>query len=281
MTSFVPEDFLIDLGSTLENYPEINPNSSVNDDVSELTNVFMKTLDKHAPLKPMSRREIKLNAKPWIAKGILISIKTRNGLFKSCYQCQDPVEIEHYKKYRNKLTHIKALAKQQRYDSLLRKNSNNPKKSWSVIREIIDNKSTSTINLPPTLLVNKLNKAYETDSNEFLDHMCKYFANIGSTLAKKVNKAHDSNLKITSKSCLHSFVMQDVTENEVSIAIENLNSNSAPRIDAILSKFVKMAKMLLTILLTKLYNKCLIQEFFPDVFKVSQVIPIPKTTSPN
>ena len=153
------------------------------------------------------------------------------------------------------------------------------KKSWSVIREIIDNKSTSNINLPPALRVN--NKAYETDSNEFLDHMCKYFANIGSTLAKKVNKAHDSNLKITSKSCLHSFVMHDVTENKVSIAIKNLKSNSAPGIDAIPPKFVKMAKMLLTPLLTKLYNKCLIQEFFPDVFKVSQVIPIPKTAAPK
>ena len=150
-TLFVTKDFLINLGSTLENYLEINPNSSVNDDVSELTRIFMKTLDKHAPLKPMSRREIKLNAKLWITKGILISIKTRNRLFKSCYQCQDPVKIEHYKKYRNKLTHIKALAKQQHYDSLLRKNSNNPKKSWSVIREIIDNKSTSNINLPPAL----------------------------------------------------------------------------------------------------------------------------------
>ena len=128
MTSFVT-DFLIDLGSTLANYPEINPNSSVNDDVSKLTSIFMKTLDKHAPLKPMSRREIKLNANPWITKRILISIKTINRLFKSCYQCQDPVKIEHYKKYRNKLTHIKALAKQQHYDSLLRKNSNNPKKS--------------------------------------------------------------------------------------------------------------------------------------------------------
>ena len=82
----------------------------------------MKTLDKHAPLKPMSRREIKLNAKPWITKGILISIKTRNRLFKSCYQCQDPVKIEYYKKYPNKLSRIKALAKQQHYDSLLRNN---------------------------------------------------------------------------------------------------------------------------------------------------------------
>ena len=178
----------------------------------------------------MSRREIKLNAKPWVTKGILISIKTRNRLFKSCYQYLDPVKIQYYKKYHNELTHIKALAKQQHYDSLLRKNSNSPKKSWSVIRKIIDNNSTSNIKLPPTLRVN--DKASETDSNEFLDHVSKYFANIGSTFGKKVNKAHDSNLKITSKSYLHSFMTHDVTENEVSIAIENLKSNSAPGIDS-------------------------------------------------
>ena len=107
----------------------------------------------------------------------------------------------------NKLTHIKALAKRQYYETLLQKNGNNPKKSWSVIREIIDNKSTSNIKLPPNLRVN--DKSYETDCNEFLDHMCKYFVNIGSTLAKKVSKDHDSNLKITSKSCLHSFMMHN------------------------------------------------------------------------
>ena len=153
-------------------------------------------------------------------------LKLKNT-FKFCYQCQDPVKIQHYKKYCNKLTHIKTLAKQQHYESLLKKNNHNSKKSWSVIREII-NKSTSNIKLPPTLRVT--DKSCETDSNEFLDRMCKYFANIGSTLAKKVSKDHESNSKITSESCLYSFMMHDFSENEVSIAIENLKSNSAPGI---------------------------------------------------
>ena len=42
-----------------------------------------------------------------------------------------------------------------------------------------------------------------------------------------------------------------------------------------------MAKIFLTSLLTKLYNICFIQEFFPDVFKGSQVIPTPKTAAPK
>ena len=47
-------------------------------------------------------------------------------------------------------------------------------------------------------------------------------------------------------------MMHDITENEVSIAIENfLTSNSAPGIDAIPPEFVKMAKMFLTPILIK------------------------------
>ena len=47
--------------------------------------------------------------------------------------------------------------------------------------------------------------------------------------------------------------------------------------DGISPKFVKMARVALAPILTKLYNKCLQQECFPDEFKVGEVIPIPKT----
>jgi len=36
-----------------------------------------KTIDKHAPLKPMSRKQQKLASKPWISKGILTSIQKK------------------------------------------------------------------------------------------------------------------------------------------------------------------------------------------------------------
>ena len=42
-----------------------------------------------------------------------------------------------------------------------------------------------------------------------------------------------------------------------------------------------MARVVLTPILTKLYNKCLQQECFPDEFKVGQVIPIPKISTPK
>ena len=42
-----------------------------------------------------------------------------------------------------------------------------------------------------------------------------------------------------------------------------------------------MAKVVLIPVLTKLYNKCLKEECIPDDFKLSYIIPIPKTAAPK
>ena len=40
-------------------------------------------IDKHVPLKKVSKRRLLLSAKPWITRGIKISIKIKNSLYKS------------------------------------------------------------------------------------------------------------------------------------------------------------------------------------------------------
>ena len=63
----------------------------INQDELNLTSIFKKTLDKHAPMRPMSRKEKRLNEKPWITRGILTSIKTKNRLFKKYYKSNTAV----------------------------------------------------------------------------------------------------------------------------------------------------------------------------------------------
>ena len=57
----------------------------------------------------MSRKEKRLSEKPWITRGILTSIKTKNRLFKKYFKndYSDFFEKEQCKKYLNKLTHVK------------------------------------------------------------------------------------------------------------------------------------------------------------------------------
>ena len=73
----------------------------------------------------------------------------------------------------------------------------------------------------------------------FLNKLCKYFANIGSALCDNIplNDTNES-LKIYNKSCLLSFVLHKISENEVSACTNNIKSNLASGIDGISSKFV-------------------------------------------
>ena len=58
--------------------------ASIDDNVNSLIAIFKYILDRHAPLRPMSKKEQRLSNKPWITPGILNSIKTNSqNYFKS------------------------------------------------------------------------------------------------------------------------------------------------------------------------------------------------------
>ena len=101
--------------------------------------------DRHAPMRPMSRQENRLSDKSWITRGILTSIKAKNKLFKKYFKNKnfdtDKSKKEHYKKYLNKLTHVKNLAKRIYYENLIKCKNNNPSQTWSIIKETIDYKN--------------------------------------------------------------------------------------------------------------------------------------------
>ena len=111
MKHFVLEDYLTDLNAKMSeiklNYSETN----VNTDVSNITLAFKSVLDIHAPLRPQTRKEKTLNKNPWITTGHLKSIKTKNKLFRKLFKSNNPKQKTFYKKYLNKLTHVKEAAK--------------------------------------------------------------------------------------------------------------------------------------------------------------------------
>ena len=123
LKNFNSENFVIDLQNKLSTIgAEVETN--VNQDVANLTTMFNSVLDKHAPKRLMSRKEKRLSDKPWITRGILKSIKTKNKLFKKYFKSKQGISNDKkvlYKKYLNKLTHVKNLAKRNYYESIIKK----------------------------------------------------------------------------------------------------------------------------------------------------------------
>ena len=107
MKNFILEDFLVDMKRNQSKIDFDSPNSNINNDVCHLITTFETVLNKHVPLRTMTRKERRLSEKPWITKGILISIKRKNKLFRACFKSNNADKKGVYEKYLNKLTHIK------------------------------------------------------------------------------------------------------------------------------------------------------------------------------
>ena len=100
-------------------------------------------------------------------------------------------------------------------------------------------------------------------------------------MSKNIPNKKNLVFKIHDKSCLKSFAFQEIDEEEVNFCINNIKVNSAPGSDGIPPRFVKLAKTILTPLLTKFSINVFSTKFFPNAFKTAQVIPIPKISSPK
>ena len=133
--------------------------------------------------------------------------------------------------------------------------------------------------LPSELSVD--NKMINTNSQIFLDKLCDYFANIGATMSKNIPNKKNLVFKIHDKSCLKYFAFQEIDEEEVNFCINNIKVNSAPGSDGIPSRFVKLAKTILTPLLTKNFNKCIQHEIFPNAFKTLRLFRFQKFHPPS
>jgi len=127
MKKFNLENFLIDLEEALSPW-NFNTGSTVHNDFYELIHIFQTIINKHAPLRKLSR-EKQLQAQPWITRGLLTSIKNKNRMFRKCYKCKDAKLIAQYKNYTNKLTRLRKIAKQQYYFKLFQKCRSDSKKN--------------------------------------------------------------------------------------------------------------------------------------------------------
>ena len=105
-----------------KNNCDVNP-SYFNNLFSDCINIIKSIIDFHASLKKLSRKQLKLKLKSWITKGLLVSIKHKQQLYKTHFVNGNSEQKKFYKTYANKLNRTKFAAKQLYYQKEL-ENSN-------------------------------------------------------------------------------------------------------------------------------------------------------------
>ena len=99
------------------------------------------TIDKHAPLRYLTKNEVAIKSKPWLTKDILKSINTRIKYYKKIMSTKDVKWYKIYKVYRDKINHLIRKSKNNYYKKYFIKFKQNSKKIWNGINELISQKN--------------------------------------------------------------------------------------------------------------------------------------------
>ena len=189
---------------------------------TKFINEFSFIVNTHALLKQMSKTKSNQKFKPWLTKGILKSIKTKNKRYGKCYKQNNSHLISKYKQYSNKLTTIKRLAEEQYYTTQLLEHKSNISKQWAVINDLLG-KTTNQNNAVHKML--KHDKQMTKNKHEISNMLNDYFVNIGPNLSAKINNQSLSSISDISCSVNSFFLL--IVPMKVYREIHNINSKKA------------------------------------------------------
>ena len=99
-------------------------------------------LDKYVPLKKVNKKQLRLEVKPWITRGIIKSIKRRDKLLRKYINAKDSVRKDQlhtdYKRLRNEVVAIIRRSKKMHYQKYFTENAGDIKKTWTGIKNVIN-----------------------------------------------------------------------------------------------------------------------------------------------
>ena len=245
--------------------------NAINESYNCFIDKYQKLFNFCFPYKKLSRKKSK--HKKWITRGLLVSIRHKNRLYKK-YLDKPNNETRRvaYRRYSNKLTNILRLSEKHYYTQLLLKEKTSSHNLWKVYRQLMGKKSRETNSaIEKVISKNRMLTDKLGISNEFNNYFCK----IGENLSKSIPE-NENYRKYLINDYPDSMFLYPITKFELSKEISKLPTNKAPGYDEITSKVVKLTSDYILTPLTYIFNLSLSEGIVPESFKTAKVIPIYK-----
>ena len=146
MSKFSPDNFLNDLQLQMDTLPnQIAPN--LDGYVQRFSDIYATTVEKHAPLQKLKKKEMIPNQKPWLTKTLLQLVKKKNRMFKKFIRKKTTNSRKAYVLLRNKVTHAIEQSKRSYYNNLFLSSQHNSRALWKNIRKVVKSKESKSINM--------------------------------------------------------------------------------------------------------------------------------------
>ena len=187
---------------------------------SEFYKTFITLYDKHFP--PVKIKTTYRNRKSWLTVGLKKSIKIKNKLFLKSRKIPTSNNIINYKKYRNKLNSLLRKSERDDYDSLLLENKQDLKKTWNVIKQVINKKKSTQLSQNF-----KINNCNVTDNNfTIAEGFNIYFVNVRHTLAKQIPTNKIDPVLLIKNNIPNSIYLHETNVDKIAKIINSLKTTS-------------------------------------------------------
>ena len=301
LTDHLPNFIIFDKFSTLplnikihkRDYSKLNKEALINDiqsinwhtvfapntDPSDMFDSFYyrisEIIDKHIPIKQVSRRELLFLSKPWITPAIKVSIRIKNKLHNKYLKTKSTYYHSKFKYYRNKLNHLLKVSKRKYYNEYFLVNVNDSKRIWNGIKQIVHFKPETSQKIIKIVK----NNIEVNDPETIADAFNTYFANVGTNLAKEIPKVQKNPLDYIKSPLLNSFYIFPTTATEIETEISSLKDGKACGSYSIPVPVLKILSAVIGKPLEILFNASFSTGIVPSSLKLANVIPVYKKDS--
>jgi hypothetical protein len=234
---------------------------------SNVHEIISKAFNKSFPI---TQTKIGYASKlPWLTEGLKSSIKRKHALHTAYLKHPTKEKKSIYTKFKNKLTQIMRRTEREHYQSELTASKSNMRKSWEIIKQIINKNSKKSVKLPKILINGNLCE----DSQIISETFNNFFTNIGPILDKKIPQTATQPLSFMQSNYSINMFLNPTTEQEINKIIDKLK-NCSVGWDNLPAIIFKENKDSLSCILTHLVNLSLAQGTFPKELKLANIIPI-------
>lgn len=234
--------------------------NDINNKITILNAYLEKLMDKHAPFKTINAKK---HDEPWITVEMKLDIKKRDKLWEKYKKSGDRCVFEEFRKLRNASKQSRRNAK-IRYMHQIFNASKDSKYLWSKVKSIgiggRQNKSE------PDIPINDLKTHY------------------ASVCTIKYEQEVENNIREYTLKCgncyKNLFYFKYAYPEEVYMAVNNIKSDAIGA-DMLPLKFIKICLPVILPVLVHVFNYSLQNGVFPSLWKLANIIPVPKVSHPK
>ena len=241
---------------------------------------FNKILDKHAPLKKISNKELKESYKPWISDEIKNKIKEKDKIFQKYLKCKNKERKtnlqKQFKTQKNYITGLLRNEKKKYYQNFFTKYKTNLKMVWKGIKSIINIKSKNYDSINSI----EINNQIQTDPKDIADSFNKYFTTVADKIVSK--RKYNGNKEyrdFLANRLLENFIFTDCDEDEIETIINSFKIGKSVGPNSVPIKLLKYLGKSICKPLKEIFNLSLRSGIHPDILKLAKTVPIYKKGS--